>query len=159
MIRRNALLLCKNHCCDNIARSLLQSCAAVSAALEVSFRAGQWSQLLSKSPADLRRGLRSSNIWLFYKSNLGASWLHLHNCRCFQKHLRMPLQSLRVLCLAPGGSGRIWKYLEALVRSPGVSGRIVYCFRTDLHFADVISCCISLWSDYFATFWNFTIFN
>jgi len=34
----------------------------------------------------------------------------------------MLLQSLRALCLAPGGSGSVWKYLEALVRSPGVSG-------------------------------------
>ena len=49
----------------------------------------------------------------------------------------MFLQSLRAHCLAPGGSGSIKKYLEALVRSPGVSGRIACCFRTDLHFADV----------------------
>jgi len=49
----------------------------------------------------------------------------------------MLLQSLRALCLAPGGSGSVWKYLEALVRSPGVSWRIVCGFRTELHFADV----------------------
>jgi hypothetical protein len=48
----------------------------------------------------------------------------------------MLLQSLRALCLAPGWSGSIWKYLKALVWSPGVSGRIACCFRTDLHFAD-----------------------
>jgi len=59
MIRRNALWLCRNHCCENTASSLPQSCAAVSAALKVSHRAAQ---LLSKSPADLRRGLRSSKI-------------------------------------------------------------------------------------------------
>jgi hypothetical protein len=49
----------------------------------------------------------------------------------------MLLQSLRAQYLAPGGSGSIYQYLEALVRSPGVSGRIACCFRTDLHFADV----------------------
>jgi len=48
----------------------------------------------------------------------------------------MLLQSLRALCLAPGGSGRVWKYLEALVTSPGVSGRIACGFRTELYFAD-----------------------
>jgi len=49
----------------------------------------------------------------------------------------MLLQSLRALCKAPGGPGSIWKYLEALVRATGVSGRFACCFRTDLHFADV----------------------
>jgi len=48
----------------------------------------------------------------------------------------MLLQSLRALCFAPGGPGSIWKYLEALVRSAGVSGRFVCGFQTDLHFAD-----------------------
>ena len=47
----------------------------------------------------------------------------------------MLLQSLRALCLSPGWSGSVWKYLEALVRSPGVSGRIACGFRTELHFA------------------------
>ena len=51
----------------------------------------------------------------------------------------MLLQSLRALSLAPGGSGSVWKYLEALVRSPGVSGRIACGFRTELHFADAAS--------------------
>jgi len=49
----------------------------------------------------------------------------------------MLLQSLRALCLAPGGPGSIWKNLEALVRATGVSGRCACGFRTDLHFADV----------------------
>jgi len=49
----------------------------------------------------------------------------------------MLLQSLRALCLALGGSGSVWKYFDALVRSPRVSGRIVCGFRTELHFADV----------------------
>jgi len=62
--------------------------------------------------------------------------MNLHTCRCFQKHLKMLLQSLRALCLAPGGSGSIWKYLEALVGCPGVSGRIGCCFRTNLYFPD-----------------------
>jgi len=40
-------------------------CAVVSAALEVSHGPVLRSRLLSKSPAGLRRGLSSSNIWLF----------------------------------------------------------------------------------------------
>ena len=48
----------------------------------------------------------------------------------------MLLQSLRTLCLALGGSGSIVKYLDALVRLPIVSARIVCCFWTDSHFAD-----------------------
>ena len=63
--------------------------------------------------------------------------MHLQNCRCFQEHLRMLLQSLRALCFAPGGAGSIWNYLGAPVRSTGVSGRFACGFRTDLHFADV----------------------
>jgi len=48
----------------------------------------------------------------------------------------MLLQSLRALCLAAGGPGSIWKYLEALVRTTRVSGRFACGFQTDLHFAD-----------------------
>ena len=48
----------------------------------------------------------------------------------------MLLGSLRVLWTAAGGPGIIWKYLEALVRAIGVSGRFVCGFRTVLHFAD-----------------------
>jgi len=62
--------------------------------------------------------------------------MHLQNCRCFQEHLRMLLQSLRSLCFAPGGPGSIWNYLGALVRSTGVFGRFPCGFQTDLHFAD-----------------------
>jgi len=62
--------------------------------------------------------------------------MHFHYCRCVQVHLRMLLQSLRALWKAPGGAGIIWKYLEALVRPTGVSGRFAYGFWTDLHFAD-----------------------
>jgi len=50
----------------------------------------------------------------------------------------MLLQSLRALCLAPGGPGSIWKYFGALVMLAGVSGRFAYGFRTDPHFADVL---------------------
>jgi len=49
----------------------------------------------------------------------------------------MQQQSLRALCLAAGWPESIWKYLEALVRSTGVSGRFESGFRADLHFADV----------------------
>jgi hypothetical protein len=69
----------------------------------------------------------------------GAFSIHIPNCRCFQEHLRMLLQSLRALRLAPGGSGSISKYLEALVVSPGESARIECSFQTELHFADLLS--------------------
>jgi len=49
----------------------------------------------------------------------------------------MVLQSLRADGFAPGWSGSIEEDLKALVRSPGVSGKIACCFLTDLHFADV----------------------
>jgi hypothetical protein len=48
----------------------------------------------------------------------------------------MLLQSLRAHCFAQGGSGSIWNYLGAPVRSTGVSGRFACGFRTDLHFAE-----------------------
>jgi hypothetical protein len=51
----------------------------------------------------------------------------------------MLFQSLRALCLAPGGPGSIWNHLGAPVRSTGVSGMFACGFRTDLHFADVAS--------------------
>jgi len=50
----------------------------------------------------------------------------------------MLLQSLKALCLAPGGPGSIWNYLQALVKASGVSGRCVCGFRNDLHFTDVV---------------------
>jgi hypothetical protein len=116
-----------------------RNCTAVLIALKVSGRAAQRSQLPSKSPADLRSSLRSSTIWLFYKSNLIASGRYLHNCRCFQQHLRMLLQGLRALYLAPGGSRSIYQYKVVLLRLPGVSERIVCCFQTDLRIADAAS--------------------
>jgi len=48
----------------------------------------------------------------------------------------MLLQSLRSLCLPSGGPGSIWKYIEAQVRSTGVSGRFACGFQTDLDFGD-----------------------
>jgi len=137
--RRNALWLWnhKNHYFENTAPSVLQSCAEVSAALVVSLRPAQRSRLLSKSPADLHRGLTCSKIWLFYKSHLEASWMLCPNCRCFQECLRILLQSLKALCLAPGGPRSIWKYSGVLVRTTAESGRFACNFRTDLHFANV----------------------
>jgi len=85
------------------------------------------------------RRLSCSKIWLSYKSNLVACWIHLHNCWCFQEHLRMLFQSLRALCIAPGGPGSIWNHLGALVRSTRVAGRFAWGFRTDLHCADAVS--------------------
>jgi len=46
LIRRNAFWLSKNHWGENMAPNLLQSCAAVSAALEVSRKSVQRSQEL-----------------------------------------------------------------------------------------------------------------
>ena len=62
--------------------------------------------------------------------------MHLHNCRCFQEHLRMLWQSLRAHCLAPEGPGSIWNYVGAPVRSTRVSSRFGCGFRTDLHLPD-----------------------
>jgi len=84
----------------------------------------------TESPSELRGGFSCSKIWLSYKSNVIASWMHLDNCRCFQEHLRMLLQGLGALCIAPGGSGSIWKYLEELVRSPGMFSRFACGFPT-----------------------------
>jgi len=46
MIRQNAMWLCKNHCGENTAPSLLQCCTAVSTAVEASCRSAQKSQEL-----------------------------------------------------------------------------------------------------------------
>jgi len=99
-----------------------RACAEVSLAHKVSFR-----------PAQRSQQLRYLTILIV---NLIASWMHLHNCRSFQEHLRMLLQSLRAHCKAPGGPGSIWKCWEALEKATGVSGRIACGFRTDLHCAD-----------------------
>ena len=104
---------------------------------QVSWSVALRSQLLSKSPADQHRGLSCFKIWLSFKSNIGASWIRVQNCRCFQKHLIMLLQSLRALCLAPAGPGSIWKCLGVLERSTRVSERFVCIFLTDLPFADI----------------------
>jgi len=55
----------------------------------------------------------------------------------------MLFQSLRALCLAPGGPGSIWNHLGVPVRSTGVSGRFACGFRTDLHFADGAPCTLA----------------
>jgi hypothetical protein len=49
----------------------------------------------------------------------------------------MLLQSLSALHKAPGGGGSIWKGVEALVSTTGVSERFAYDFWTDLHSADI----------------------
>jgi hypothetical protein len=128
IIRWHSLWLSENCCHQNTAQCLVPWCAAVLAAVDVSPIAAQRSQLLSKSPTDLRRGHRSCKIWLSYESNLIASWMHRHNSRYFQQHLRIVMQSLRAQSLAPGESGCVYKYSNALVRMPGVSGSIMCCF-------------------------------
>jgi len=96
--------------------------AEVSAALKLSHRAVLRSQQLQ-------------NLTILIV-NLVAFWMNLHHNRCFQEHVRMLMQSLTVLCKAPGGAGSIWKYLEALVRATRLSRRFAFGFQTELHFAD-----------------------
>jgi len=127
MIRRNALWLCKNHFCEDTAPSLPQSCAAVSAALEVSRRAVQWSQLLSKSPADLRRGLRSSKIWLFYKSNLGAPENALAESVSTLPSSRGVWEHLEVLRSTDEGARSVWKDCVLLL------DRFTFCWCWSIH--------------------------
>jgi len=103
-----------------------------------SHRAVWRSQLLSKSPTDLHRHLTCSKIQVCYQSNIGASWMHFHHCRCFSEHVRMLLHSLRAPCLAPAGPGSIRKYLQELLSLTGMTGRIVCGFQTNVHFADVL---------------------
>jgi len=50
----------------------------------------------------------------------------------------MCLHSRRAPCTTPGGHGRLWKYIEALVMTTGVTGRFACGFQSDLHFADVL---------------------
>jgi len=106
-----------------------RACTEVSAALEVSRR-----------PAQRSQHLQYLTILIV---NLVASWMCLHHYRHFQDHVIILLQSPRALCNAPGGAERMWKYLEALVRATGVSGRFAYGFWTELHFADV-KCTVNL---------------
>jgi len=50
----------------------------------------------------------------------------------------MLFQSLRALCIAPGGPGNICNQLGAPVRSIGVSGRFGCGFPTNSHFDNVM---------------------
>ena len=127
----------RNHYCKNPVPSLLLTGAEESAAPNVTCSPAKRFELHSKSSTDLHRCLSCSKIWVSYQSSIVASWMLIHNCRCFQTHLRMLLQSLRAHCLALGGPGSIWKYLAALVRSTTVFKRFLNGFRTDLHFANV----------------------
>jgi len=116
-----------------------RACAEVWAVDDASCRPAQMCPLCPMSPAGLRRGLRSSKIVLSWSSNLGVSWMHLHDCRCYKENLRMLLQSLRAWCTALGGPRSIWRYLEAPARATGESGRFACGFLNNLHFADVCS--------------------
>ena len=104
---------------------------------QVSSIAVQMPQLLWMSLTDLCSGLSCSKRWLSCKWNLVEFWMHLSPFRCFRQHLKILLQSLRALCLAPGGPGSIYKYLVVRVMSNRVSGRILFLFETNLHFADI----------------------
>jgi len=115
----------------------IQRTTAVRMRHHVSWRTLEWFQLLAKSPTDLHRRHSGSKIRLFYEPNIVESRMHLHNSRYFRDYLRMHLQSQWGLCVAPGGPGSIGNYFDALVRSTGVSGRLVYCSQINLHFADL----------------------
>lgn len=101
---QNALWLCRIHSCENRVQSHPHGCPVVGAAQGTSYSAVKHSHLPWKSATDLCRGLVTSQSSLFYITNLVAFCIHDHNCRCFQKHLKVLVQSLRALCLAPGGS-------------------------------------------------------
>jgi hypothetical protein len=97
----------------------------------------QLSQLISKSPTDLGRGLSSSKIRLSQLSYLIPSWMHFHHCRCVQDHVRMLLHSLTAICKSPGVAGSNRTFLEALVRATAVFRRSVHVSWTEIHFPDV----------------------
>ena len=88
------------------------------------------SKLLSKSSADLCRVLTCSKIWLSYISDNVAFWMHHHICRCCQMHIRILLQHLRAVWLAPGENGSTCNYLKAPVRLTAVSERLACGFWT-----------------------------
>jgi len=118
-----------------------RACAEVSAALEFSLRAcAEVSAAfeVSRRPAQRFQQLQNLTIPIVH---LVTSWTHHHHYRCFQEHVRLLLQSLRARCNPPRGAGSIWKYLEAVVRATGVSGRCAYVLWTELHFADVAEYC------------------
>jgi len=96
------------------------------------------SQLGSKSVPDLCCVFRCSKMYLPHESNLVASSMYFHNSRCFQEHLRMPLQSLKALFLASGRHWSISKYLGAWLRSTNVTERYGCGFQIDLHSAEVM---------------------
>jgi len=86
--------------------------------------------------------------------------MHHHYSRYFLEHVRMLLQSLKALCKAPCGAGSIWKYIEALARATGVSGRFAYGFWTVIHFGDKLTTNTMQWGvlqprdHHAATYWR-----
>jgi hypothetical protein len=109
-----------------------------STASEVFHRATLQSLQIMQSHAHQRRGQRNPKVWLVYKSNLVAFWMHLQNWWWFQEHSSMLLLCLKADCLAPGRSASIKKYLYRLTMSCGVYGGIECCFQTDLNIATVV---------------------
>ena len=83
--KQHAILWCSESC--DSTRDKMTSDNVRITAVRIRYRLsrcpGQRSLLLLQSPAALRRGLRTFRIGLFYKANLIASWMHLHDCRCF----------------------------------------------------------------------------
>ena len=104
----------------------------------VSLGAAQRSQLLSKSPTVMGRCCSCSIISLSYKSYIVLSWIHIHNCRCFQEHLRMLLESLGALYFTAGGPGSICNYMGALEMLTRVPARSGCGFQTNLQLADAL---------------------
>jgi len=106
---------------------------------QVACCAALWSRLFSKSPPDQSFTAVSASLAVSCRSAQRSKELPNLTILSVKSQwiLRMLLQSLRALCLVPGGSGSIQKYIEVLVKSPGVSGRIACSFQTYLNFADV----------------------
>ena len=113
----------KNYQCENTSPSLLQRLCR---GLSCSWSLPQTSAEVSAAPKVDNSNCQSRSIL-----NAPPSLQVLSGAR------DNALAESESTCKAPGGAGSIWKYLEALVRATGVSGRFAYDFQTKLHFADV----------------------
>jgi len=100
-----------------------RTCAEVLAALEVSRRPAQRSQQLQNL----------SILIVKFRSILNAP----PSLQGFSGARENALAESESALQCSRGVGSFWKCLAALARATGVSGRLGYGFRTELHFADV----------------------
>jgi len=70
--------------------------------------------------------------------NIVSSQMHLHNSRYSQAHLRLLTYHMRVLCIAPGGSLYIRKYIASPVRSKEVCRQLAYQLRIFPHLSNIV---------------------